>query len=370
MSSFDHHGGAAPAPQDEIDLGTLLSPVRRGWRQTLAAGVLGGVLAYGGSFLLTPIYAGITTFLPPQQQQSGAAAALASLGALASLAGAGGGVRSPAEQFVSLMQSTTVADRMIDRFKLKQEYNLQFQDATRLKLAKATLINIGKKDGIISVTVYDPSPQRAADMANQYVAELQRMTGQLALSEAQQRRVFFEGQLQQTKTRLAAAQTALQESGFTAGALNAEPRAAADAYARLRAQLTAEQIRLETMRASLADGAPQVVQEQATVDALAAQVAKLEKSENAPPSGGPDYVGKYREFKYQETLFDLMARQYELARVDESREGALIQVIDRAEPAEHREFPRRSRIALAGAFAAGFVCALYLIRRARRRPAA
>ena len=361
--------GASLASKDDIELTVLLAPVRERWRRLLLAGCIGGLLGYGGSFLLTPIYVGVTTFLPPQQQQSGAAAALASLGTLANLAGGAAGVRSPAEQFVSLMQSTTVADRVIEKFKLKQVYDLKFQDATRLKLAKATQITIGKKDGIIAVAVYDASPQRAADMANQYVTELQRLTGLLALSEAQQRRVFFEAQLQQTKGKLAAAQTALQESGFTAGALNVEPRAAADAYARLRAQLTTEQIRLETMRTSLANSTPQVRQQQAAVDALAAQIAKLERSENAGKTGAPDYIGKYREFKYQETLFDLMARQYEVARVDESREGALIQIVDHAEPAEHREFPRRSRIALASAFCGAFLLAIYLVWRARRHAA-
>jgi len=356
------------APLDDIDLATLLAPVARRWRQMIAAGFLGGVLGYGGSFLMTPVYAGITTFLPPQQQQSSASAALASLGALGALAGGAAGVRSPAEQFVSLMQSNNAVDRIIGKFKLKEAYKLKFQDATRRKLAKSTSITVGKKDGIIAVEVFDPSPQRAADLANQYVVELQRMTGELALSEAQQRRVFFERQMQQAKTHLAVAQTDLQASGFTAGALNAEPRAAADAYARLRAQMAAEQIRLATLRSSLSDTAPQIVQQTATVDALAAQIAKLEKSDGAASASTPDYITKYREYKYQETLFELMARQYEVARVDESREGALVQVIDRAAPAEHREFPRRSRVALASAFAGGFLFALFTILRARARP--
>jgi capsule polysaccharide export protein KpsE/RkpR len=203
--------------------------------------------------------------------------------------------------------------------------------------------------------VIDRSPQQAAEMANQFVEELRLLTSRLALSEAQQRRVLFEGQLKQTRDQLTAAQQALQASGFSQSALRADARASAEGYARLRAEVTSAEVRLQALRRNLSDNTPEVQQALSIVGALRAQLGKLEGS--ADLAGGPDYVSKFREFKYQETLFDLLARQYELARVDEAQEGMLIQVVDEARPAEHKHGPKRALIALVGA-AAGLVLAV------------
>lgn len=338
-----------------MELFELLSLFVRHLKWLVAGPVLAGLLAFGITTLMAPTFTATTTFLPPQQQQSAAASALASLGPLAGLAGAAGGIRAPADQYVALMQSVTVSDRIIEKFNLMQEYEVKLRMHARKTLANSVRITVGKKDGLITVEVDDKSPQRAADMANQYVDELRYMTGTIAVSEAQQRRAFFEHQLQQTKDKLTAAQQALQASGFGQGAIKAEPRAAAEAYARLRAEVTAAEVRLQGTRGSLSDDAPEVRQQQATLAALRGQLARLEQASDA--NQGPDYVSKYREFKYQETLFDLFARQYELARVDESREGALIQVVDKATPPEWKSKPKRAIIAIAAAL----VTALFLI---------
>ncbi len=366
-------GTAVRREEDEgLSLQELLKPVGERWRAMVVAPFAFGAIAVAGSYLITPVFESHTTFLPPQQQQSSAASALASLGALTGLAG--GAVKSPVDEYISLMQSETVQDRMIERFKLMQVYGLQYHDQTRIALAKHTKVNAGKKDGLITVQVEDIDPARAAAMANQYVQELRQTTSTLAVSEAQQRRVFFENQLQETKTRLVNAQTALQASGFDAGAIKAEPHAAAEAYARARANLAAAQVQLETMRGSLADTAPQVRQKTAEVAALQQQVDSIEHSESDASSSNPDYVGKFREFKYQETLFDTMAKQYELARIDESREGALIQVVDVARPGEHRVWPKRLLIgigaAVGGTLLLGLIFAAAGLLRLARRPAA
>ena len=364
------HDQPLPDAASELSLRDFLKPIGERWRAMLAAPFVFGAIAAASSYLITPVFESHTSFLPPQQQQSGAASALASLGSLAGLAG--GGIKSPIDQYISFLQSETVVDRLIDRFKLMQVYELKYRDQTRLALAKKSKINAGKKDGMITVQVEDTDPQRAAAIANQYVQELRELTATLAVTEAQQRRVFFENQLQQTKARLVTAQTALQASGFDAGAMNVEPRAAGEAYAKLRASLAAAQVRLETMRASLADSAPQVMQQETLVGALQQQVNTLERSGTDASRGNPDYVGKYREFKYQETLFDMMAKQYELARIDESREGSLIQVVDTARPAERRIWPKRAQITLGAAAAGTLLLGLYFAvagrLRAARRP--
>jgi uncharacterized protein involved in exopolysaccharide biosynthesis len=358
---------AAQEPSDLDDaVGEPLAPrfraLARHWPALAMALFAGGAAGYGFSYAFTPTFQSATLFIPPQQQQGSATTALASLGALSSLVG-GAGIKSSTEQYISMLQSVTVSDSVIKRFDLAKVYETEFKDETRKILAKRVQVLAGKKDGLIRVEVEDTDPKRAAAMANDYVDELRTMTSRLAVTEAQQRRMFFERLLNETKGKLVAAQVALEGSGFGAGALKAEPRSAADTYAKLRADLTAAQVKLQVMRSSLADSAPEVVRQQSTVAALSQQIDRLEATQ-ANDSGSPDYVGKYRDFKYQETLFDLYSKQYELARLDEAREGALIQVVDEAQPAERKHFPRRSLFAaLGGLMACAALATLFWRRR-------
>lgn len=344
---------------------------------TTPLGVLGGhmmllfvaPLVVGAATLVAtgfipPSFTAATTFMPPQQSQSAASSAMASLSALAGLAGAAGGVRNSGDQYVALMQSVTLSDRIIDRFDLMKVYDADFRVDARRVLAGNVRITLGKRDGWITVEVEDKSPQRAADMANRYVDELRRLAGALAVTEAQQRRTFFEQQLGQSREGLVRAQQALQSSGFNPGALKAEPRAAAEAYARLKAEVTAAEVRLQTLRGSFAEGSYEVRQQLDMLNALRNQLARSEQP--LETANGPDYVGKFREFKYQETLFDLYAKQYELARVDESREGALIQVVDPATPPERKSKPKRAVLAVAATLLSGVFLAGFLVWRDRR----
>lgn len=324
-----------------LEVAAILAPH---WRKLIAAPLLGGVLAYGLTMLVAPTYTARTSFLPPQQQQSSAASALASIGALAGLAGAMGSSKSPTEQYVALMESVRVSDKLIDQYKLQEVYDVELRSAARRKLGENVRITPGKKDGLIYVEVDDLDAKRAADIANSYVSELRAMTAELAVTEAQQRRVFFESQLLQSKQKLVEAQEALQRSGFSPGALKAEPKAAAEAYAKLRAEATTAEVKLQMMRSFLNDEAAEVRQARSTLSALRSELAKLEQNAAAEEKMG-DYVGKYREFKYQETLFELFARQFELAKVDEGREGGLIQVVDPAIQPDRRSKPKRLIIA-------------------------
>jgi uncharacterized protein involved in exopolysaccharide biosynthesis len=337
-------GTSAPSRAYGHSLVELVLPlVENRWWVVLGP-LLIGALTLGATYLMKPTFTAACVLLPPQQ--SAAAAALSSLGPLASLAG--GSVKAPADQYVALLQSTTVADRMIDRFGLITVYNAKFRIDARKTLERRVRISIGKKDGLISIEVDDEEPKRAADMANRFVEELRLMTSTLALTEAQQRRVLFERQLQLTRDKLIAAQQALQASGFDAGALKVEPRAAAEAYAHLRAEATATEVRLQALRSALVDSAPEVQQQLSVLAALKSQLARAEIA-TAKSGSGADYVSRFREFKYQETLLDMFARQYELARVDESREGTLIQVIDPATAPELKSRPKRRQMAMIAA---------------------
>ncbi len=350
----------------EISLGQLLSPLPRHWRLLLACPLVAGALGLGVTYLIPPTYSARATFLSPQSPGA-SSAALASLGSLAALAGGSSATRSSADQYAALMLSATVADRLIARFDLIKIYETKFKVDAHQQLSENTRVTIGKRDGLIAVEVDDQDPRRAADMANQYVEELRVLSGRLSLSEAQQRRTFFEGLMTKARDDLLKAQTALQGSGFTQGALRAEPRSAADAYARTRAQVSASEVKLEALRGVLTDGAPEVQRAQAELGALRAQLARIERADGSTSQS--DYLVHYREFKYQETLFDLFARQYEAARVDEAREGLLIQVVDVAMPPEKKSRPRRGVIVIATTALAFLLLAGVIVLRERNRAA-
>jgi uncharacterized protein involved in exopolysaccharide biosynthesis len=318
----------------------------RHWRLFVVGALVGAAAGLGMTYLMTPVYTATTTLMPPQQAQSSAAAALASLGSLAGLA-TGGPSRTPADQYVALLQSISVSDRIVERFNLMAVYDSTYKIDARRRLLDSVRMTIGKKDGLLTIEVEDTSPQRASEIANRYVDELRRMVAQFAVTEAQQRRLFFEAQMKAARDRLSQAQLALQASGFDQGALKAEPRAAADNYARLRAELTAGEVRLQSLRTALLDTAPEIRAQAAAMATLRTQVSRLERSDGG--AGQSDFVTHYRDFKYQEALFDVFARQYELARVDESRDGGLIQVLDSAAVPEKRTRPKRTQTALISA---------------------
>jgi uncharacterized protein involved in exopolysaccharide biosynthesis len=333
-------------------------------RLLVAGPLAAGLLALALTYAFKPTYTARTSLLPPQQQnQNAAASALASLGALGNAAGAAATLRTPGDQYLALLQSTTIADRLISEFKLMEVYDEDNLVDTRRKLDRRVDMSVGKKDGLITIEVDDKDPTRAAAMARRYVDELRRLTSRLALTEAQQRRVFFEAQLAEARDRLTQAQLILQGSGFGAGALRAEPRAAAEAYARVKAEVTATEIRLQVLRRSLADHTPEVQQQLSVLAALRSQLARLETVPEAPKD--PDYVGRFREFKYQEALFETLARQYESARLDEAREGALIQVVDEAQVPDKKSWPKRGLTA-AGVTLASFVALLWFVLRRQR----
>lgn len=335
-------GTAEPEAAPVVPGSDLAVAMAGSWRTLVLIPVVAGLLALGITFLVSPIFTARTTILPPASQQSGSAGALAALGGLGLLAGSAMGVRSPTDQLVALLQSETIADRMIDQFGLVALYEKKLRIDTRQMLRERTRVSAGKKDGLIVVEVEDTDPKRAADMANQYVQELRRLTSTLAVTEAQQRRAFFQSHLEKTRDELANAQRALQASGFNASALRAEPRAAAEEYARVKAEATTAEVRLQALKARLMPDTPEVQQAQSALTALRARLAQIERASETPANG--DYIGRFREFKYQETLYEMFARQYELARVDESREGALIQVVDQAAPPERKSSPKRALI--------------------------
>ena len=354
---------------DEISLLDLLQVVVDNLRLLLLGPLAVGVLALGVSFIVTPTFTAKTQFLPPQQQQSAAASMLASLGSLGGLAGAAAGIKNPSDQYLAFMKSVSVQDALIERFQLVERYKSKLKEDARKELTTRARIASGK-DGIISVEVDDHDPKVAADLANAHVEELHKLLGRLAVTEAQQRRVFFEKQLAQTKDNLVKAEQALKSTGVNSSALKSTPAAAVETVARLKAMISAQEVKLASMRGYLSESAPDFKLALNELAAYRSQLAKAEENEPASTSA-TDYVARFRDFKYHETLFELFAKQYELARVDESREGAVIQVLDVAQPPERKSKPKKALIAIIATLATGFALLLWVfVRQALRNASA
>lgn len=348
-------------PQSEVSIVEFMTVLGR--RKSFIAKVSVGVAALAAviSFLIPPLYTARTTILPPQQGSSMSAALLSQiggLGSLASLAGGGGqlGLKNPNDMYVSMLKSRTVEDAMIHRFELQKLYKKKRLSDTRKKLEKYVTVEAGQKDGLINISVEDRDPRRAAEMANAYIEEYNRLTAGLALSEASQRRLFFEQQLVKAKDNLAASEEELKKTEVKTGLiqLDSQARALIESVAILRAQIAAKEVQIHTLSSFAAPGNPELQLAQQELSALRTQLKRLGASDTADgdlmvpsgkvPQAGLEYLRKLRDVKYNETIFELLARQFEMAKLDEAKEGTLVQVVDAAVVPDRKSFPKRSLI--------------------------
>lgn len=362
--SYDPSGAA-------ISLLDLLQTVVDNLRLLVGGSLLAGMVALGLTFLVAPTFTASTTFLPPQQQASGAASLLQSLGSLGGLAGAASGLKNPVDQYLAFVKSRSVQEALIDRFDLTTRYEQPLRQEAVRALDGRVRVKSGK-DGLITVEVDDRDPRFAATLANAHVEELGRLLSRLAVTEAQQRRLFFERQLNSTKDKLVQAERALRSTGVNASVLKSTPMVAVEGVVKLKAAIAAQELKLSSMRGYLAESAFEFKQAQLELGAMRAQMTRLEAGDSAfsVNAAGSDYVTKYREFKYFETLVELFSKQYEIARVDESREGAVIQVVDAAVPPELKSKPQRGLITALAMGASGVTLFLFTIFRQALRSSA
>jgi len=364
----DSFGRAATADDQTQGIPGLLDLVLvliEHWKSLLLLPLLAGSAALAITFAIQPTFTSTARFLVPQQSAGGAGILLQQLGSLGGLASAAAGLKNPADQYVGLLASRTVADTLIERFKLRELYEVDLQDEARLELADHTDLSAGVKDGIISVSVRDNDPERAAEIANAYVEELRRMLSTASLSDASQRRVFFEAELRRVQEQLVRAEIALKSTGVSVSTLRVEPRAALEELARLRAAVSAGEIRVAAARGVMADSNPDLQQAIRELQALRTQLAKAERgpARDGGDGSNEDYISRYRDYKYQEALFEIVAKQYELARLDEAGEGVRIQVVDKAIPADKKTSPRRGLTAVGVTVMSFLALASYLVMR-------
>jgi capsule polysaccharide export protein KpsE/RkpR len=229
---------------------------------------------------------------------------------------------------------------------------------TREELEKQASVSNGT-DGLITVVVDDEDAQRAADIANAYVEELEKLTKRIAITEAAQRRVFIEQQIKQTQEKLAQAEDALKRTQERTGVidLDNQGKAIIEAVAAMRAQAAAKEVQISTMQSFAAPGNPDLIRARQELAGLKAQVGKLEHDNlsgngdimvatGKMPEAGMEYLRKLRDLKIHQAVYGMLVQQYESARVDEARNSVVIQVVDPAIVLDEESGPRRSLIVL------------------------
>jgi tyrosine-protein kinase Etk/Wzc len=347
--------------------------------------VLGAALLASVVALLLPVrYEAKTVLLPPAQNSSisstliGQLGGLGSLGSLASLAGGGLGIKNPADMYISFLTSRTVEDAMIQRYGLMKEYHRKRMSDTRKEFEHRTTAVAGTKDGLIRISVEDRDPKRAAELANGYVEEFRRLSASLAITEAARRRLFFEQQVQQSKDKLTEAEEAMSKTEQSTGVLqiDSQARALIESAAILRAEVVAKQVQIEGMRSFATDDNPNLILAKQELAALQSQLTHVAGSQSDTGSdinlskgrvtqSGMEYLRRYRDLKYQESVFELLAKQFEIAKLDEAREGSIIQVVDAAVPPDRKSSPRRTLIVVTSTVFAFFVAVFWVWLRKR-----
>jgi uncharacterized protein involved in exopolysaccharide biosynthesis len=343
-----------------------------------------GILAAIALLFIPSFYTAETIVLPPGQNSSMSSALLNQLGgagALASAAGTSLGIKNPGEIYASLFRSRTVEDSVIQRFGLMARYHKKTMSDARTKFEARSKVSLGTKDGLITISVTDIDPTEAAEIANGYIDEFRKFSANLAITEASKRRIFFQQQLLEANENLARAEEAMKGIEQSTGVLqiDSQTRALIESAAALRAQVVAKEVQLQGMSTYATEDNPKMLETRQQLAELQAQLAKLAGtdqdsgsglilSKGKVPGAGMEYIRKLRDVKYYDAISEIIAKQFEMAKLDEARQGSAIQVVDAAVPPDKRSFPRRTTAIIVAMLIGFFIaCAWCIIAEGWRR---
>jgi tyrosine-protein kinase Etk/Wzc len=376
-----------PEEGDEINLlDYVLVLLKR--KRLIITVTLGVALLTAVWSLITPkIYRAETKILPPSQQQGGASQLLNQLvGAAGIPLGGTMGIKTPNELYIALLKARPVLDPIVDRFNLMAFYKTESRERVRDALAATLSARDDKKSGIVAIGVEDKDPKKAADIANAFVEELKNMTKGLAVTEASQRRLFYEEQLKDVRAFLIESEDSMKGFQEKTGAIRIDEQAKVviQSIAQLRAQIAAKEVQLKVMKTYATQQNPDTLRGEEELKGLREQLNRLEAkggsqnpdalmSTGRVPQLGTEYLRKLRELKFAEALYEILLKQYEAAKMDEARDATVIQVIEKAIPPEKKIKPKRTQmVMLAGVvgffisiFAAFFV---EFLERSRSNP--
>jgi uncharacterized protein involved in exopolysaccharide biosynthesis len=364
---------------DEISLIDLLIVLAERKRIILGVTAVFAIGAIIVALVLPSRYTATVTLLPTQQNSSMGvtlASQLGNPGGMAALAGGSPGLKNPNDMFVAMVKSRAVEDAMVQHFGLMREYRAKFLSDARKAFENYAAVDGSAKDDMIHISVQDQDPRRAADLANGFVDQFRIQSEHWAIIETSLRRLFFEQQLKQAKNNLANAEEAMKLTEQKAGViqLDSQVRVLIESAASLRAEVAARKVQIQGTRTYATDENSQVVQAHQELECLRAQLSKLGGSDDGTsgglivprvqvPKAGLEYFQKLRDVKYNETILDILARQFEVAKLDEAKQGALIQVVNPAVPTDTKSFQKLGLIVIRAIFAGlifGVLAALLL----------
>ncbi|ABQ27232.1 GumC family protein [Geotalea uraniireducens] len=328
------------------------------WRLIAGITLVATIISIIVVLLIPGIYTAKAMILPREDDKGVMGAMMAQLGGLGGVAGiAGGGLggATKAGLYVTMLKSETVKDPIIDRFKLKDLYEAKFRSDVYTALDKNVIVTAGKKDGVITIAVDDKNPKRAADLANAYVDELGKLAARLNMTSAGKDRGYLEERLAAARVDLAKAEDALKafQAKNKAVSVTDQAKATIEGVAQLRAQLAAQEVQLATFRRQFTESSQEVKTAKSTAANLQAQIVKLEgngegsssiPSVGSMPQLGQEYLRLMREFRIQETLVELLAKQYEVAKLSEVKDVSPFHVLQNAKVPERRSKPVRRKI--------------------------
>ncbi len=360
-----------PAQQladDEINLLEYLLVIVKHKKMIFLTCLVTFLVTCGITLLMPNIYTSTARILPPQDSRGGLSSMLGGMSDLAALAGvsAGGGL---GDMYVAMLKSRTISDAIIDKFGLMALFEWQYRTTAYQSLDAKVSISLGKKDGVISVSVEDENPELAAQIANAYIDELKQLNIRINLNNAGRERLFLEERLNIVKADLSEAENALKEFQEKNKAIRIDAQASAiiDAIAQLKGELASKEVELGVMLGSQTEQNPQIIALREGITQIKSQISRLERSPTGKkasddiflatsdvPELGVQYARLLRNFKVQETLFELLTKQYEISKINEAKNTSTIQVLDSAVVPDKKSKPKRSLIVLMVTFVAGF----------------
>ena len=316
--------------------------------------VLAALVGVAVAMLTPPVYTARTTLMPAQQGGGGGAAlgGLGNLAGLAGLAGLSSAGKSSDEMYIAFMRSQTVQSALIEELQLKDRYKARTLEDARQAMDRQVVIASDKKSGLLTVMASDGDPAFAARLANAQVQQLTRLMGRLAVTEAQQRRLFYEQQIAKTQQNLAEVEVRYKAAQQRSGIQMASSVAEADLQAgvSLRSQIASKEVQLQSLNQFATRQNPEVIRLAGEIAALRAQLQKYERGTGQATAAAPsqqEALQAFRELKTQEAMLDAFVRQLEVARIDEAKEGPAIQVLDEARVPELRAKPERRKLVMA-----------------------
>lgn len=356
--------------EDDIHLADYLIVLLKRKKMIMGIVACAIILSVIWSLLKPNVYTATARILPPGENSSGLSNLLAQSGGL--LGGLGvsiPGAKSTADIYVGILESRTVADILIKKYDLKAVFEQEFMENVYRELAARTKTQVSRKTQIISVSVEDEDPERAADMANAYVAALDHMNRTVNVTESQQKRMFLETRLQEVKKDLVRAETELREfqEKYKLVSIDEQARIAIEGAAKIKGEITAAQTELEVLKKFGTERQNEAIMLKSRIGELRKQLAKIETGNqnkngdsfyipfNEIPALGMQLVRLVRETKIQEKVFELITTQYELAKIEEAKDMNTIQTLDRAQPPDRKSGPKRALIVVLSTIIAFFV---------------